>query len=86
MAAALVLSVAPVCAQEKVKSDAEKAQGTAKKGARARFEEMDTNKDGKISKEEWKRRERAFSRIDTNRDGFVTREEMKAARKKGRRK
>jgi EF hand domain-containing protein len=33
---------------------------------------MDTNKDGKVSKEEWMSfMEREFDRLDTNHDGFV---------------
>jgi hypothetical protein len=48
----------------------------------ASFKQMDTNKDGAISKEEWTaagRREQGFARFDTNSDGKITLEEMKAA-------
>lgn len=51
----------------------------AKKNAAARFEEMDKNKDGKISREEWTGNARGFDRIDANHDGFIDKDEMKAA-------
>jgi predicted nucleotidyltransferase len=38
---------------------------------------MDTNKDGKVSKEEWMGfMEREFDRLDTNHDGFVDVKDM----------
>ena len=40
------------------------------------FDEMDTNKDGKISKEEHMAKcESRFKAMDTNNDGFLTRDE-----------
>jgi len=73
----LAASAVPVFAQ---------AQGKAerKKNARARFEEMDANNDGKVSKSEWKGRPRAFDRLDADHDGYVTREELKEGRKKAK--
>src|SRR5260370_22223104 len=35
------------------------------------FAEMDKNKDGKISRDEWKGPAQIFDRIDTNHDGFI---------------
>src|SRR5215471_328805 len=35
------------------------------------FAEMDKNKDGKISRDEWKGPAQLFDRIDTNHDGFI---------------
>ncbi len=46
------------------------------------FQKMDTNGDGKISKEEWQAfHESKFSELDKDGDGFVTKEEMKEFRK-----
>ncbi len=79
-----LLAVAvPALAQQKPEGQ---EPGAAKKSRRARFQEMDTNKDGKVSREEWKRRPRAFDRLDANYDGYITRQEMQAARKKARKR
>lgn len=45
-----------------------------------KFQEMDKNGDGFISKEEWTRNEKAFDRIDTNKDGRLSKEEMQEFR------
>ncbi len=40
---------------------------------------MDTNRDGKISRDEWSRYHREkFKKADTNRDGFIDKNEMQA--------
>lgn len=44
------------------------------------FRRMDANKDGKLSREEWKGKAQGFERLDSNQDGFVTREELEAVR------
>jgi Ca2+-binding EF-hand superfamily protein len=55
------------------------------------FQEKDTNKDGKLSKDEFMKdvpearkaaMEKRFEATDTNKDGSVTSEEMKTAREK----
>ena len=43
----------------------------------------DTNKDGKVSKLEFKGPEMAFTRFDSNKDGSITEEEMKNFKGKG---
>lgn len=73
----LAATAVPLFAQAQSKAE-------RKKNARARFEEMDTNNDGKVSKSEWKGRPRAFDRLDADHDGYVTRDELKAGRKKGK--
>lgn len=43
---------------------------------KARFDKMDTNKDGKISQDEHMTKcEKGFKAMDTNNDGFLTRDE-----------
>ena len=45
------------------------------------FEETDTNKDGTISKDEWRAKgDKLFAEIDTNKDGKISPDEMKAHR------
>lgn len=44
-----------------------------------KFEEQDTNKDGKVSKEEsTANAQKRFDEIDTNKDGAITKEELTA--------
>ena len=60
------------------------SQGEAQKG-RKMFEENDTNKDGSISKDEWRARgDKMFSETDTNGDGKLTQDETKAHYEKKR--
>jgi len=41
------------------------------------FQDMDTNRDGRISKKEWMAaQERHFNNLDRNRDGSITRDEV----------
>jgi Ca2+-binding EF-hand superfamily protein len=55
-------------------------QGPQGEGGRQRFQmptfaEMDKNKDGKISRDEWKGPAQLFDRIDENHDGFIDQDE-----------
>ena len=80
MALGVALAAQPLCAQEQ-----EKEKGTtapAAKKEKMNFATLDANKDGKVTREEWKGRAKRFDRLDTNRDGSLTMEEMKAGRKK----
>lgn len=45
-----------------------------------RMIDSDHNKDGKISRQEFRGPERMFERLDTNRDGFITRSEAESMR------
>jgi Ca2+-binding EF-hand superfamily protein len=47
---------------------------------------MDTDKDGRISKEEWKGRPEGFARMDTDQDGFLTKSEIEEIAKRMRRR
>lgn len=41
------------------------------------FQDMDTNRDGRISKKEWMAaQERQFNRLDRNGNGFITKDEV----------
>ncbi|HYR87268.1 MAG TPA: signal transduction protein [Terriglobia bacterium] len=62
---------------------AQQAQDKGHRGGQ-RFEKLDTNKDGKISKDEWKGQANLFDRLDTNHDGFLTMDEMKQGRQAAR--
>ena len=56
--------------------------GKASKCGGKRWEKMDTNKDGKVSKEEFiKMKTEKFMKMDANNDGAVTLEEKKAWKK-----
>lgn len=59
--------------------------GNQRKNRRAQLEQLDKDKDGKISRSEWTGKAKRFNRIDANNDGYVTREELQQARKKRRR-
>lgn len=63
-------------------AQAQTANTPAPDQARASFDQVDANKDGALTLEEWKaagRRERGFRMIDTDRDGKVTPAELQAA-------
>ncbi|NOT61701.1 MAG: hypothetical protein HOP19_15915 [Acidobacteria bacterium] len=52
------------------------------KGAKM-FQQFDANSDGKIARDEWTQKPRAFDKLDANADGFLTPDELRNA--KGRR-
>src|SRR5262245_363753 len=60
-------------------------QGTAPRGERRMGgpAQMDSNKDGKISKDEWKGPADRFTQLDSNGDGYLTRDEMAAGGRGG---
>ena len=49
-------------------------------GRQEMYQRLDANRDGKISREEWRGRAEGFAKMDTNGDGFLTPEEMQAGR------
>ena len=49
--------------------------------AAQRPQRMDTNGDGKISRDEWKGPADMFDKLDTNHDGYISRDEMRAGRR-----
>jgi Ca2+-binding EF-hand superfamily protein len=44
----------------------------------SRFVELDTNRDHRVSRDEWRGERASFTRLDENRDGYLTRAEMAA--------
>jgi Ca2+-binding EF-hand superfamily protein len=77
---ALCAATCPLLAQETPAGGKANTQDEAR--LKARFSKLDTNNDGKISKDEWKGRPRAFDRMDTNHDGSIGFDEFKAAQEK----
>lgn len=76
--AALVLNVTPAMAETAPAPDKKPDEKPYKSRM---FEENDTDKDGKVSKQEFLiGSEKRFAEIDTNKDGFLTMDEMKARR------
>jgi len=70
---------------EPVKPEAAKPEATAgEKGGQylQRLEAMDANKDGKISREEFKGRPAAFDRLDADHDGSIDKADLKLLRDK----
>lgn len=64
-------------------ADAAIAQG---RGARGRFPGMDANKDGRITRDEWRGSDRSFQVHDWNRDGVLSGDEVRVgARRPSRR-
>ena len=47
-----------------------------------RFEAMDANKDGKVTREEFKGRPALFDRLDADHDGVIAKADLKALREK----
>jgi Ca2+-binding EF-hand superfamily protein len=69
----------------------EEAKQKAMEKAKMRFDQIDADKDGKISLDEWKAAhpdkpmaEEWFTAADTNGDGFLTKEEMQSSREQKR--
>jgi len=72
---------------EELRAYHEKMRGEHEKTRGEHWKKLDTNGDGKISKEEAKAAPRLaerFDQIDTNKDGFITPDELKAAHDKMR--
>ncbi|MBN8787333.1 MAG: EF-hand domain-containing protein [Terrimonas sp.] len=71
-----------------VSSYAQEKQEPPKRDPEALFKKLDTDGDGKISKDEADKAEHKmikdhFSEIDTNADGYISKEEFKAFKPKG---
>jgi len=90
--AALTMAVGvPVIAQQPASGQPPQAERIQKRRAarenraRERWQRLDKDGNGSISRDEWPRRPKAFDRLDTNKDGVLTREEL-AARRAARRR
>ena len=66
--------------EETAKFHASMSAGPGAGGGQNRFNAMDKNGDGKISREEFTGQEAVFNRLDANSDGFITREETRVLR------
>lgn len=87
---AALLTVTTIAVSCKSSSETSERSGQKRGGERPNLEtiftQMDTNKDGKLSKSEVKGPLSSnFSTIDTNNDGFISKEELKNAPKPERR-
>ncbi len=56
----------------------------AQRARAARIQDLDANRDGRISRAEWDGSARAFDRYDRDGDGELTRDEVRQARRTGR--
>lgn len=86
LSAVFFLGVISVTAQQSERPNQEPG-GNKPPSAKQVIKDMDTNKDGKISKDEAKGPLKDdFSKIDTNKDGFISLEELKKAPKPERKR
>lgn len=88
---ASLFTIASITVSCKSSSETTERSGQRKGGERPNLEtifvQLDTNKDGKISKSEAKGPlAESFSKIDTNEDGFISKEELKNVPKPERRR
>jgi len=82
LAAVLVLALCATTCPLLAGAAPEAQKGKAKREAKlkAKFDQLDTNKDGNISRDEFKGKQKAFARMDANGDGKISFDEYKAAR------
>jgi Ca2+-binding EF-hand superfamily protein len=71
---------APATQQQQLRQQRrERIRERLRQRVEARFQQMDVNHDGAISRDEWKRNTTAFDRFDVNHDGMLTQDELKTA-------
>jgi Ca2+-binding EF-hand superfamily protein len=73
--------------QQSVERAQKRAQqpDVVRRGAQLRWQKLDKDGDGFISRNEWDRKPKAFDRLDSNKDGVLTLEEAKqSARQRGK--
>jgi len=71
------LSVGDAAAQARPKAKRQRLQARVEKRLDQRFQKLDQNHDGGISKDEWRRNARVFDRFDANHDGVLSADEYR---------
>lgn len=70
-------------AQDPVVNGQRKVKGQRRHSGHA-LKQMDTNNDGRISRDEWNKKPKAFDRRDQNKDGYLTPEEIGKGKRNGK--
>src|SRR5215216_3888553 len=59
--------------------EAQKPASAQQEPVLRRFDDLDSNRNGRIESSEWRLSRQAFASVDTNGDGVISREELAAA-------
>jgi Ca2+-binding EF-hand superfamily protein len=70
--------------KEEIKAVMERTQRWRGRAGEAMFRRMDANRDGRLTKDEWKLKAEFFERFDRNKDGFISADEVMLLGRGGR--